>query len=58
MKDSSEENEVMQQLGAMGYLDPGAGSSTWQIILAGFFGISARIRAVLKKLFSAENSGE
>lgn len=42
----------MEQLRALGYVDPGAGSSMWQIMLAGFFGVSARI----KKFFLRRNS--
>lgn len=58
MKHSNEEDEVMQQLDALGYIDPGAGSSMWQIILAGFFRMSARASSVFKKLFTTRNSEE
>ncbi len=50
----TEKDEVMEQLKALGYIDPGAGSSMWQIILAGFFRMSARI----KSLFGGKEEDE
>lgn len=47
-EDNDESGEVMGQLEALGYVDPGAGSSMWQIILAGYFGVSRRIKSALK----------
>lgn len=44
--DTSRE-EIEEQLKALGYIDPGAGSSVWQVMLAGFFKFSAKV----KKLF-------
>lgn len=48
------EQEVMEQLKALGYIDPGAGSSMWQVALAGFFGFMARIKSIFKKSSSSE----
>lgn len=54
--DTESRREVMEQLKALGYVDPGAGSSMWQMMLAGFLKTSARIRSVFKKPSSQEDS--
>jgi hypothetical protein len=39
--------EVEEQLKALGYIDPGAGSSIWQMILARWFRLAAGLRKLL-----------
>ena len=46
MNHNDQREEVEEQLKALGYIDPGAGSSMWQVMLAGFFKFSARIKAL------------
>jgi hypothetical protein len=47
-------DEVHEQLKALGYIDPGAGSSIWQLVLARWFRLTSGIR----KLFGGPPSGE
>ena len=56
--DNSREDEVMEHLGALGYIDPGAGSSMWQIILARFFRITEAIKSGIRKFFGARETKE
>jgi len=51
------ENEVMEQLQALGYIDPGAGSSMFQLLLGGFFKISRLFKSFFRKFLflSASN---
>lgn len=51
---SENEEEVMEQLIALGYIDPGAGSSMWQIILAKVF----KIKSAMRKLFGRKKIEE
>lgn len=45
------EEEVMEQLVALGYIDPGSGSSLWQMVLAKVFTMGDSIKTGLKKVF-------
>lgn len=56
--EGSSRDEAMEQLKALGYINPGAGSSMFQIILARFLKISARFRSMLKKLSGASRDNE
>ena len=49
MADQNEQQEVMEQLKALGYIDPGAGSSMWQVMLASLLRFSARVRGLFGK---------
>jgi hypothetical protein len=40
----SSRDEVVEQLKALGYIDPGAGSSLWQVALARLFAITGGLR--------------
>ncbi len=44
-----QESEVMEHLTALGYIDPGAGSSMWQLVLAGLLNIWMRITSIFRK---------
>ena len=48
------EHEVIEHLAALGYIDPGAGSSVWQSILARFLNMTSGIR----KLFGGQPARE
>ena len=48
----------MEQLQALGYIDPGAGSSMTQLFLGGFFKISRAMKSFFRKLFRFSRSGE
>ena len=52
---NSGQQEVMDQLKALGYIDPGAGSSVWQSVLAGFFSITSRLRRMFGKKDSEDD---
>ncbi|MEK7062569.1 MAG: hypothetical protein AAB946_00885 [Patescibacteria group bacterium] len=54
-ENQSSKDETLEQLKALGYIDPGAGSSMWQIVLAGFFAVSSKIKNLFKKIFSSRN---
>lgn len=43
------EDGVMEQLEALGYIDPGAGSSAFQLMLGGFFKASRAVKSVLRR---------
>jgi len=47
----SSRDEIVEQLKALGYVDPGAGSSMWQMMLGGFF----RFTGGLRKLFGGKD---
>jgi len=51
---NDERGAVEEQLKALGYIDPGAGSSMWQLVLAGFFKMTAGFR----KLFGGSRTDE
>ena len=44
-----ERDEITEQLKALGYIDPGAGSSLWQVVLAGFLKFWGRITSLFGK---------
>ncbi len=52
----SEDEEITEQLIALGYIDPGAGSSMWQIVLAGFFRMSDGLRSGIRKIFGTRKT--
>ena len=52
------ENETLAQLKALGYIDPGAGSSIWQVILASLLKISSKFKLLFDKVFSRSHSIE
>ena len=54
--DGSSQDEVMQQLKALGYIDPGAGSSMLQIVLGGFFRFSGAVKSFFRKIFGLKPS--
>jgi hypothetical protein len=51
---NDERGAVAEQLKALGYIDPGAGSSLWQLVLARIF----RMTAGFRKLFGGAQSDE
>ncbi|MDO8516293.1 MAG: hypothetical protein Q7S28_03520 [bacterium] len=53
MNDLNDEG-VGEQLEALGYIDPGAGSSVFQLILAKFF----KLKLAIGKLFGAKESSD
>jgi len=53
--ENSSHDEVMEQLKALGYIDPGAGSSIWQAVLARIFGLKNKIKSVFKKSSSTRS---
>ena len=52
-KNNEREEGVMEQLEALGYIDPGAGSSAFQLLLASFFRASRIVKSFLRKVLGS-----